>query len=155
SDVDLSFAFADVLGSDPQETATTIAQESAHGFGLSHVDDMADVMYPMVNRYANGFQNKRMRIFDLGGSSDCTATRSQTSYTLLQGNVGAAPPDTTAPTIAVTAPTAGATLPSGFMVSFDAADDRALQNVDLIVNGAHYGTRNLPPWSWDVPAGTF
>ncbi len=84
------------------------------------------------------------------------------------GNVSAAsagltvstPPDTTAPTVSVTAPADGSTAHGTVTLSADASDDIGVEEVDFLVNGVVVGTAyEGPPYTiyWDsstVPDGS-
>jgi uncharacterized membrane protein YgcG len=89
---DISFAFSDVTQNNPHDVATTIAQEAAHAFGLGHVNNNTDIMYPALSPNSDSFHNQSFAIYDIGGgpSSDCTGTGQQNDVTLLNANVGAA-----------------------------------------------------------------
>jgi hypothetical protein len=96
-----------------------------------------------------------MNIYDLGpGSSSCDGTGKQNSAALLRTNVGVAPPDTTPPTIAFQSPHPGDVLPAGFSIALDVEDARAIASVDIVGNGQKITELMLPPWSYDVPAGS-
>jgi hypothetical protein len=154
---DVSYAFTDVVSS-VHEIAVTIAQESAHGFGLGHTNDPTDIQYPALSGRETAFQNKNMMIYDIGGgSSDCTGTGMQNSYQLLLNNVGpSAPlgPDTTPPTVGFNSPKDGDTVPAAFTIDFAASDDRGVVALDLYVDGTKIGGTGQTPWTFNIPAGT-
>jgi archaellum component FlaF (FlaF/FlaG flagellin family) len=55
------------------------------------------------------------------------------------------PPDTTLPSVSLTAPTAGATIAGPMTISANAADNVAVDHVDLLVDGTTMGTiKNAP-----------
>jgi hypothetical protein len=151
NDHDLSFTFPQVINNDPLEVAQTIAQETAHAYGLGHTGERTDVMFPYVQKDSNGFQNFLMNVPD---GTDCTGTGHQNSYQLLMANVGASPPDTEPPTVAFTDPMDGATLPSGFSVTLDAQDNRSVHDVELYSGAQMIARSTLEPWVLTVPAGT-
>lgn len=63
-------------------------------------------------------------------------------------------PDTTAPTVTLTAPTDGATV-SGVVTLFaDATDNIAVDHVDFLVNGTVVGTDTSAPYSFDWNSST-
>jgi Big-like domain-containing protein len=177
---DVSFAFSVVTQNNPHDVAVTIAQEAAHGFGLGHVNSQADIMYPALSSSANSFQNMSMPIYDLGGgSSDCTGTGMQNDVTLLNQNVGPACSggtggtggsggtggtggtggsggggDMVPPTVSITSPANGATVPSSFQVAVTALDNSGtVAKVDLLVDGSQVQELTAPPWNFTVPAG--
>ena len=71
---------------------------------------------------------------------------------------GTPPPDTTAPTVSLTAPANGAAVHGPVTLAALAGDDRGLSSVDFLVNGTVVGTDTTAPYSiaWDstsVPDG--
>jgi hypothetical protein len=97
---DISFAFAQSSQNDPHTVAVTVAQEAAHGFGLGHVNDPEDIMYPTSSQRATGFHDKTSKIFDkemqdldgnvVTASSDCSGRGMQNDVQLLTANLGPA-----------------------------------------------------------------
>ena len=154
---DVSFAFTDVIGtSDTYAIAVTIAQESAHGYGLGHTHNALDIMYPALDHQETGFANSTSQIYDLGGgSSDCTGTGQQNSYQLLMSNVGPGGPDMQPPTISFASPHDGDTVPSMFQVSFSATDNRGVTSVDLYADGNMIGSSGTTPYNFPIPGGFF
>jgi len=151
---DISFAFSSMVNNYPHEVAIVIAQESAHGYGLGHTDNVHDVMYPLVNDVATGFLDQVMRIYDItGGSSSCDGTGMQNSAALMRTNVGASPPDLVPPTISFLSPHDGAILASGFTIQFDANDNRVVAGVDIFANGALLVALGSWPWRYAVAGG--
>src|SRR5262249_16308732 len=55
SESDISFAFANFVGSDAHAMAVTIGQESAHAYGLGHTANPRDIMYPIGGGAETGF----------------------------------------------------------------------------------------------------
>jgi hypothetical protein len=157
---DISFAFAEEVANDIHTVAVTVAQESAHGFGLGHTSDVTDIMYPALSGRESAFQDKEMRIYDIGGggSSDCSGTGMQNSYRLLLSTVGmhgSVTPDTTPPDISFAEPQDGATVPAGFRIAFNASDNRGVTVVEIYADGQKIGALAQAPWSIDVAPGTF
>ncbi|MBI5070294.1 MAG: S8 family serine peptidase [Deltaproteobacteria bacterium] len=69
---------------------------------------------------------------------------------LYTGFIGAAPGDTTPPTVTLTAPAAGATLTGTVTLSATASDNVAVSQVQFLVDGAVVGTATAAPYqvSW-------
>src|SRR5262249_2296770 len=89
SQTDISFAFAEAGSNTPGSGAVVAAQEAAHGYGLGHVAEPTDIMYPQLDNQETGFHNQSMQIYDLTStSSDCSGTGFQNDVTLLNANVG-------------------------------------------------------------------
>jgi arylsulfatase A-like enzyme len=65
------------------------------------------------------------------------------------------PPDVTPPTVAITAPAAGATVADVFTIAADATDDGEVAGVQFQVDGEDVGTEvTIPPYSLDVDSHT-
>jgi hypothetical protein len=156
---DISFAFSEADNNEILAVAATIAQETAHSFGLGHTDDPTDIMYPQTSRMENGFHDRVMRIYDLGGtSSDCDGTGRQNDVQRLNQNVGPACGDFAPPDVAITAPQTGATVWPGSAVSITASDaSGTVAGVGLFLDGNLLASRAVPPFDFslgdDVPEG--
>jgi uncharacterized protein (TIGR03382 family) len=88
---------------------------------------------------------------DLYGASDVLAVG--TAWAAV--GVGAPPatgPDTTPPTVAITAPTSGASVTPGFAIAVTATDDQGVQRVEVAIDGTAVGTDNVPPYEFSAPA---
>src|SRR5215472_10860622 len=88
------------------------------------------------------------------GTQACTGAGFSTRVDLCAIWIDGFLPDTIPPTIALTAPHDGDTVPSGFQVDFDAQDNRGVASVDLYANEKLVGIVQAPPWSYRVAAGT-
>src|SRR4029078_10941141 len=67
------------------------------------------------------------------------------------------PPDTTPPTVAISAPAAGATVSGSVAVNATAGDDRGVVGVQFLLDGGPLGTEDTTaPYSvaWDTLAAT-
>jgi len=133
--------------------ATTVAkiigQEAAHVWGLEHVDSPSDLLYPTVGGVDDpSFENTCRGIVVIDGgivpsdancpdmhAANCDDPNTQNSYMDLLMVFGAPEADVTAPTLEITAPAEGASLPSG-------------QDFDLVVTMLD----DLPPQLFDVYA---
>ena len=170
----MSFSFANAHGFiDPavyvDNVCWTVAQESAHAFGLDHqfqfLDDTSACNDPMTYRVDCGgqkfFRNRTARC----GEDEVRACRcgaTQNSHKKLLGVFGPGAPITPAPTVAVTSPVAGG--PLGASVVASAGSQRGVAKVELVLNGypwvtvpgAAFGPRGQPepsPYLLLVPAG--
>src|SRR5262249_52931306 len=138
------------------ENSIVIAQEAAHAFGLGHVNDPSDVMFPQyASTMPRVFHDKNMAIYDLPGSSssDCSGTGVQNDYSKMISNLGALC-DTSAPRVTITSPAWGATLQSDatLEVSLQINEDRFIAGAELLVDGGSVQALNDPPWTFVLPA---
>src|SRR5205823_12916210 len=150
NDSDIAFAFTDLFATDDvHNLAVTIAQESAHSFGLGHTGDPTDLMYPAVSGREAAFQDHQMKIYDLGSTStSCDGTGVQNSYQLMMINEGGSAPDLVPPDVGFVAPVADASVPSTFTIALAASDDVALARVELWAAAARLGTLTHAPWTF-------
>lgn len=152
----ISFSFANAhpgSGTDRMlNLCWTVAQESAHSFGLpDHAWEFADGSSacndPMTYRTDCGgqkfFRNADASCGDFAkGSCRCGAT--QNSHRELLDVFGAGTPTTGAPTSAITLPVAGTVL--GAVVGVQAGSRRGIAKVELRVNGFRWASVKGTPF---------
>lgn len=134
-----------------QIVAVTIAQESAHAYGLGHVNSNTDIMSPTATGQATGFNNQAVAYADNMNCANGQGT--QNSYQLLMQILGPAEPDATPPTVAIVAPKDGATVGRSFTAQIQASDDQAVASVKLVLTGAgamQTTTLSTAPYQWNV-----
>ncbi len=137
-----------------EEICEIAAQEIAHSFGLDHEYLASD---PMTYLNFNGlkrFQNvdaqcgeNAPRTCGLPGTGVVCSQR-QNSVTMLTARIGVG--DAIAPTVAITSPQNGATVPTGFTVTTAATDNLAITKVELYVDGALASTLTAAPFSFPL-----
>jgi MYXO-CTERM domain-containing protein len=137
------FAFSDVYANDPQDVCETAAQEIAHAISLDHELHCPD---PMT--YLSGCGNKSFRDVDAqcgeyqARACNCGRQRQNSVQVLIEklgANNGTNPPppppnDPTPPTVSITSPADGATLPSDSVITVtaDAQDNVAIAATELL-----------------------
>ncbi len=110
--------------------AEVILQEIAHTWGLAHVDEQSDLLFPTTAGTSKSFVDDCFQIVsdtDLTPSSSgcshhqqaCGSNSKQNSHAELLMIFGPGSPDMTPPTAAITAPSDGETFPSGADVNID------------------------------------
>jgi hypothetical protein len=62
---DLNYAFSHSLSENPEQVAVTIAHEAGHAYGLGHVQNSKDIMFPSVST-VDGFLDQDMPAADPG-----------------------------------------------------------------------------------------
>ena len=160
-DVEVVFAFSDTAqysqGTPYQSAintlATTVAQETAHAYGLGHQSLKSDIMYPFTTGASAGFIDQASSYAD---NQNCANGRgTQNSHALLLAILGESmgPSDTTPPAVSFTAPVAGATVARKLTLKVDASDDTGVDHIVLSVtgpNGEQGQTLLAAPYQWEV-----
>ena len=145
----ISFTF-DVYGPNPDYLCWTVAQETAHTFGLEHEFLQKD---PMT--YLQGNLPKRFQWEDAPcGTGSPTACQCQAgmqnSYEHIYKLFGVGAP--TPPTVTITSPTDGKKVTPSFHVAVDAEDDAAIDHVELWIDGAMVDQTAMAPYVFTAPA---
>jgi MYXO-CTERM domain-containing protein len=120
----------------------TVAQESAHAFGLDHEfafkDGRSACNDPMTYRVDCGgqrfFRNAAASCGEFTEKPACKCTPTQNSHQKLLSVFGPGVSSTPAPTSVVTLPTAGTTI-LGAVVAASAGSQRGISKVELLLNG--------------------
>ncbi len=150
-------------------TATTISQEIAHSFGLEHVDDDADVMYPYNTGGDPSFTHACHPVREAAGigilcteqhEASCGRPDRQNGYTELMRFMGPRPADLSPPSVWFTTPESGTRFDDGetFVLAADAQDNEGVVAVELLAGGELVATDDASPFSWEVrgaPPGTY
>lgn len=148
-DNSITYAFAGTLGADVDELCWTIAQETAHSFGLDHEllgeDPMTYLPAPSKKRFQD-------TLADCGESTvrNCYCRTKQNSVTELMAIFGAAPPSP--PTIEIVSPRPGDAVEPGFVVSTQIIDDQGIAKVELLVDNQIAQTLTAGPFAFNAPA---
>ena len=142
-------------------TATTISQELAHSYGLEHVDEENDVMYPFNTGGDPSFTDACHDVVEAAGigilcteqhRASCGSSERQNGHAELMRFIGPRPADLSAPEVWFTAPADGATYTEGepFVLSVEAYDDVGVVAVELLAGGERVATDDARPFSWEV-----
>lgn len=142
-------------------TATTISQELAHSYGLEHVDEKGDVMYPYNTGGDPSFTDACHDVLEATGigilcteqhRASCGSSDRQNGYAELMRFIGPRPADITAPEVWFTAPADASTYQDGesFVLSVEAEDDVGVVAVELLAGEQLVATDDDRPFSWEV-----
>ena len=119
-----------LIGGSAEGIAEVILQEIAHTWGMSHVDETTDLLFPTTAGTSKSFVDGCFQIVsdtNLTPSSSgcshhqeaCNSNSRQNSYAELLMIFGPGTADMTPPTAAITAPSDGQSFPSGANVDID------------------------------------
>ncbi len=127
-----------------------ILQEVAHTWGLEHVDDQGDLLYPTTQGQNKIFKDECLtivRLNDNGSTSPVNATCNQMHSQFCSNNVqnsyqemlalfGPGIPDTTAPTVQILEPTEGSTVEGdvNLKVSFEDNQSPIIINATITID---------------------
>ena len=137
---DIVLVFGAKLSS-ARSIAMVAAHEMGHSFGLEHVDDKKDVMYPALNGETCCWTNSTVN-----GSGTCGRTK-QDAKKVLQDNLGVGEGDKILPRIWFVRPGGGAVLPPRFTFEVAAVDDLKVHHVDILIDGKKVSTVTGPPFT--------
>ncbi|HET6613719.1 MAG TPA: hypothetical protein VFG83_17085 [Kofleriaceae bacterium] len=150
--ISFSFANAEFSGGDPIDICWTVAQESAHAFGLDHALNCYDPMtYLFVNPDTGAscgtrfFRDKDVQCGEYEGQPHkcvmmCSGSPPvQNSHQQLINVFGPNPKPIAGPEVTLMDPAPGTAVEDGFAIRFHALDDRGISHADLYING----------WLWD------
>lgn len=132
---DLNYAFSRSLMQNPDQVAVTIAHEAGHAYGLGHVQDNKDIMYPSVS-VVQGFLDKDIPAADPGPCNFMMGD-TQNGYRVLIENlgkrVGESPTneDKDRPTIAILSPKEGDMVGKDIEIAVKATAGRGIDHVTL------------------------
>ncbi len=149
----ISFSFLNLNPSDVNDACWTIAQESAHAFGLSHEMLGADPMTYIQSPPSKRFQNVSACIGTQGccqPAQECQCgPTTQNSYQRLQDIFGPSSP--TPPTIVIETPLANSQVTPGFVVRAAVTDNQGVASVEMLIDNVAYATLQTPPYAFNAP----
>lgn len=131
----ISFSFANRTGGDVEDMCWTVAQESAHSYGLpDHVFDCHDPMTYIPGCQRKYFRNKNYECGEFETRSCMCGGATQNSHVELRKTFGdgtPAPP----PSVEILAPEAGVEVPDSFGIFVNSSDPRLVDKVEIWFNG--------------------
>jgi MYXO-CTERM domain-containing protein len=162
--------------------AEIILQEVAHTWGLEHVDDQGDLLYPTTQGQNKIFKDECLTIVRLNDdgsttpvNANCNAVHNQfcgsnvqNSYQEMLGLFGPGVPDTISPTVEILTPTEGETIEGdvNLTVRFEDNQSPVIINATILVEsdslegpaestGAYAGPSELEFPINDLPSGEY
>jgi MYXO-CTERM domain-containing protein len=147
----ISYSFANVYGGDVDQICWTVAQETAHSWGLDHKFDNRDPMtYLDAGPSWKQFQNMDGSCGEYSARACQCGGSTMNSYKEILQTFGGSTP--TPPTVAITAPMNGDNVPMGFPIRANIMDDVSVSKAELRIDGNLVSTLNAAPWVWNAPA---
>lgn len=149
----ITFSFANQGGqSGLAQMCWTVAQETAHAFGLDHEFLCSDPMtYLSDCGFDKTFQDVNAPCGEFESRGCYCGGNTQNSHQFLLGHFGAG--EVTPPTVEINRPTDGAIVRSNFPFEVAAEDDIEVSRVEFIINGAVVADLTAEPWVINAPDG--
>lgn len=150
------FTFTQVLPADARLACEIMAQEVAHSYGLDHELLAPDPLSYLAYDGNRSFQNQAAacgettaRPCGIGGSA---CRPDQNSVALLTERLGLRKDDTIPPTANIVSPGHNATVPPGFSVYADVADNLIVATAMLYIDGTLTNTLTSGPFTFTTPS---
>jgi MYXO-CTERM domain-containing protein len=146
----VTYSFANIYQGSIPDICWTVAQESAHAFGLDHEFLCEDPMtYLSDCGSEKWFRNAQAPCGEFEERPCMCGGAGQNSYAFIQQAFG--PGTDTPPTVAISEPVDGTSVRKGFVVAATAADDIDIERVELTINSKLIGSLVAPPYTFNVP----
>ena len=152
---DVVFAFFGSGQATAADVATTIAQEVAHSIGLEHVDDAADVMYPIASGFDPYFNDDCLALSSAAGCPAqhevfCEQADHQNAFAELVATFGPRQDDGEAPTVTLFGPEDAVRAGQDVDLLVEAFDDTFVDRVQLLEGDTIVGEDRAPPYRFTV-----
>ena len=146
----ITYSFANLYQGSIPDICWTVAQETAHAFGLDHEFLCDDPMTYLTDCGSEKwFRNQDAPCGEFEERECMCGGFTQNSFGSISQIFG---PGTNAPpTVQITAPQNGASVNKGFQVSATASDDIEISRVELWVNSKLIQSVEIPPFNFTVP----
>jgi len=144
----ITYTFANIYQGDIGEICWTVAQETAHSFGLDHEYLQADPM-TYIPGGTKRFQNVAAQCGENGPRACNCPWTTQNSVQILTDIFGPATP--TPPTVTITEPSFGAQVTPTFVVRATIEDENGLARAQLSIDGQAVGVPvTNSPWVFNA-----
>jgi len=134
----------DVYGPDAYSLCATVAQETAHAFGLDHEYLAQDPMTYLPGYYPKRFQDDDSQCGRFQLETCMCGRTTQNSYRMIVGLFGPGAPIT--PDVMILRPSDGKVVQPGFAVSATATSIVRIDHVELYVDGVLAGMATMAPY---------
>ncbi len=152
--ISFSFGNASFSGNgDPLQNCWTVAQESAHSFGLpNHVFNCLDPMTYIPGCGKKFFRNQSYGCGEFEPAACNCSGATQNSHVELRTVFGDGT-QPVPPTVSILLPNADDQVNDGFVIFWDAQDERLVDRSDLVINGSVY--KSIPGHEYNDRADTY
>ncbi|HLU66592.1 MAG TPA: Ig-like domain-containing protein [Kofleriaceae bacterium] len=144
----ITFSFANIYDR-PRDICETVAQETAHAFGLDHEYLCEDPMTYLVGCGDKFFRDVDAPCGEYNARSCRCGGNTQNSYRLLLGHFDAGQP--TPPTVEFVRPRPGALVQPGFAIEINAEDNIGVDSVAVWIGDRLIADSSLRPFVFDAP----
>lgn len=149
----ITFSFANQGGPGNLSTMCwTVAQETAHAFGLDHEFLCSDPMTYLTDcGFDKTFQDVNAPCGEFEARGCHCGGNTQNSHRLILDHFGAG--EATPPTVQINRPQDGATVAPNFPFEVGAEDDIEVTRVEFLINGVVVSELTREPWVINAPDG--
>ena len=154
----ISFTFANEEPTNIDDLCWTVSQETSHSWGLDHkYDDRDPMTYLETGPAMKTFQNSAGACGEYSARTcnctyDGTGDAQENSYAVIMSTFGGSAPDTTPPSVTITAPTDGSSVQAGFAVRATITYDQSVAKAELSIDGGVVGSPlTAAPWVFNAP----
>jgi len=144
----ITYSFANMYGS-VQDICETVAQETAHAFGLEHEYLCEDPMTYLTGCGAKSFQDTDAACGEFSPRDCECGGATQNSFQMLLREFDAGQP--TPPALAIVAPRDGDLVQPGFVVEVEAGDNVGIGEVAVWLNDQLVAESGQPPFVFNAP----
>jgi MYXO-CTERM domain-containing protein len=149
----VSYSFANVYSGDVDDICWTVAQETAHSWGLDHKYDNRDPMtYLTTGPSKKTFQNASGPCGEYSARNCQCGGASMNSFAAVLATFGGSTP--TPPTVKINEPVEGATVLAQFPIKVTVTDDIGVTKGELRIDGQLIATSNelkQGQFVWNAP----
>jgi MYXO-CTERM domain-containing protein len=129
----------------------TVAQETAHSFGLEHAYLCSDPMTYLSPCGYKWFQDENASCGEYN-PANCQCRNNQNSHRIIGDHFGAG--ENPGPKLTFVRPLPSTNVEGDFVIQVSGDDYYyGVQNVEVLVNGEIVGTSNAPPYIFNAPPG--
>lgn len=148
----ITYSFANIYGGSVRDICWTVAQETAHAWGLDHELLASDPLTYLQGWSPDGFkrfQNQNANCGEYNARQCQCGGSQQNSYQDVLSIFGSATP--TPPAVTITEPANGARVEPGFIVRVNLVDDNGIASARLDIDNQAVLTLTSPPFVFNAP----